>query len=96
MKRHECPLDVIPTSVALKYVQLTNLLFSCSLSRQWRKVGPEEGHKNNQRSVTPLLQDRLNWGSSVWRRFQVDLIRDFQYFKEPYKKVGNRLYLGLR
>ena len=43
---------------------------------------PEEGHRNDPRDGTPLLQGQAeSWGCSAWRR-------------EDYRKEGNRLTEG--
>ena len=58
-------------------------------------AGPEEGHKNDQRDGTPLLQGKaereLGLFSLEKRRLWGDLMVAFQYLKGAYKKDGDKL-----
>ncbi|KAK4823902.1 hypothetical protein QYF61_008115 [Mycteria americana] len=56
----------------------------------------EEGHENDQRAATPLLQRKTERVGVVLslekRRLWGDLIVAFQYLKEAYKKDRERLF----
>jgi len=57
------------------------------------RVGPEEGHSNDQRAGTPLLEGKAERAGAVQpgeKRLQGELTAAFRYSKKAYKKDGDK------